>query len=235
MNAIRLVLLDFDCTLTKTHTSGALCFANDHYDTCLTTDYGKCEQEIFSLNNAADNAALIFQTLLQLVENNLCVSIITCADSLHSIPRQRQLTMPELAQQYSVLAGQDLVIRWLCCIAMRAYNYNYEQASAMLRRLFRSGRFHIVAKFNAQSKQQHFLDSLLYYEKMGTLKATTLRPEQVLYIDDSLPFLNDMQQHFASINIFWAPHGLREATWRELAERFNLPVQTPAPTPPTIK
>lgn len=220
---IKLLLLDFDCSLTASHTTGALCFANNHYDHHLPAEFDRIDERVFSSNNASRDARFLFDILLQLVENDICVSIVTMSDILHTCFRQKQLTSEQLMQEYKVLAGKALVLRWLYCIACRAHNYDCDAAEMAIEKLFKTNRFHIVAKFNEKSKQQHFIESVSYFNSVGTLDANTLQPNEIGYADDSMPFLADMEKHYPGIGTFWISQGgITKKVWHEIAEKFNI-------------
>lgn len=220
---IKLLLLDFDCSLTSTHTTGALCFSNVSFDHHLPPEFGKYDERVFSSNNATRDPRFLIEILLGLVEMGICVSIVTMSDQQHEHGRMKQLNCPDLIDQYRVLAGKGLVMHWLYCIAMRAYNYDKNLAESALTMLFASNRFHIVAKFNDKSKQQHFAESVAYFQNAGTLDTTTLLPEQVGYADDSIQFLSDMEKHFSGINTFWIPPGgITKTIWKQIATKFEI-------------
>lgn len=212
---IKLLLLDFDRTLTATHTTGALCFSNTAYDRYLSPDDSSVELQ-FS-QNIVMNPRLFLERLLTLIDNNVCVSIITMADQRHAAGRQVQLT-GDLAQRYTVLAGRSLVIRWLCCVAMRAYDEKYNDAAVVLCRLFASRRFHIVAQYDEQSKRQHAAESMRYFEKHATL--SRLEPNEILYVDDTMPLLVNMQQHLPGVQTFWAPQGVTDTVLHQITSQF---------------
>lgn len=218
---IRLLLLDFDGTLTASHTGGALCFRMNNMLRCLDAATGIVESD-FADNVASADAAFTIELLLHLVlECQTCVAIVTMADQGHEEPRERlHLSTAQQRQLYQVVGGKVLVLHWLYCLAVRALK-DVDIATAAIDHLLASGRFHVVAKFHPSSKRSHLSDVVDYFQKNRTLLAADLQPSEILYVDDTESLLRDMKKFMPKINTIWSPDGITKKRWSSIDARYR--------------
>lgn len=219
MNNTKVLLLDFDQTLTKHHTTGALCFSNSNFDKHLNPNNLFRDEQTFSENSSAD-ASFLMETLEKFIEKGICIGIMTMADARHGVERRKQLSTELLRQSYHVVAGRDLVMRWFCCIALKACNFNEEQASERIMRLFKSQSFCIAARFVEGTKRLHFVELLRIFESRGVLNPYCIKPQEIVYGDDSAQLLVDMQEAVPGIHTILAVGGLTEIKWQNIIENF---------------
>ncbi len=219
MNHTKVLLLDFDLTLTKYHTTGALCFSNQNFDNYLNPHPLFTNDLALSENSCAD-PLFLYEKLQNLVDKGVCIAIITMADKRHAIEREKQLKTEQLKSSYHVLAGRDLVMRWFCSIIMKASQFDSKLASERIKRLFETNQICIVAKFTENSKQQHFAEAMRIFESLNVLVPHNIQPDQIVYADDSAQMLVDMQQALPGIHTILVVGGLNETRWQNILEKF---------------
>ena len=217
MSCIKLLLIDFDRTLTKFHTTGALCFSNTNFDTYLNPNPLFQNTLNLSENHSCDPLFLI-NKLLELIDQGICIGIITMADSQHAQLREKQLSNDELKQAYHVLAGRDLVIKWFTNIILKACRLNINEATQCIERLFGSKRFCIVAKFREHTKREHLVEVVKTFESFSTL--VSLKPNQILYVEDSPELLKDMEIFLPGMKTLLVADGLTEDHWRNIVQQL---------------
>ena len=215
MNNTKLLLLDFDVTLTKFHTTGALCFSNTNFDAYLNPNT-LFQNELCLSENSNSDPLFLIDTLQSLVDKGVCIGIITMADTQHGELRGKQLNSQELKNSYHVLAGRDLVMKWLCNIVLRACNFDEKLASERIKRLFESKRLCIVAQFRQNSKREHLVEVFRIFESLSTLNPHCVKPEEIVYADDSAELILDMQNALPGIHTILIVGGLTETKWQNI-------------------
>lgn len=114
------LLLDFDQTLTKTHTCGALNFLRANHGVYRADTFAR-ENAPLALNVACGDPVRLFHFLYsQVVERGKCVAIVTMSDKRFEKPRSAQLCTEKLREQYESIGGRRMVLRWLVAIAEMA-------------------------------------------------------------------------------------------------------------------
>lgn len=217
---IRLLLIDFDRTLTKEHTGGALCFNNRDTQRCLNPTTGVSEEN-FCDNVSSGDAAFTLELLLSLpIEQNICVAIITMSDQRHESFRTAFLETSngQRRNNYNCVGGEKMVRHWIFCLAFKALGSEY-MANLTIEHLFATKRFFIVAKFHPNSKMGHLNDALMYFSKHQTL-SSDLKANEILYIDDSDFLLHDLSSKMPGIQTVWTPNGLTKQRWAAIQRRY---------------
>jgi hypothetical protein len=218
----KMILLDFDKTLTKAHTGGAVLFRKD--DALIYFDQSAQKDVDFASNNAlGDAAALWTQIRSWILEKNLCVAVLTMADNEHASLLAESLLAVEKSATHAAVGGEEMVWRWLNSIACAYVAAEKSKRpdlciDAMVRQecaVLESARLLVVARFNSSSKQSHLNSALQTFSDRQVLPREMLW-ENVLYIDDCLALLNDMKARFPSIKTLHVTSGLDAAALQKL-------------------
>ena len=87
-------------------------------------------------------------------------------------------------------------------------------------RLFKSQSFCIAARFVEGTKRLHFVELLRIFESRGVLNPYCIKPQEIVYGDDSAQLLVDMQEAVPGIHTILAVGGLTEIKWQNIIENF---------------
>jgi len=238
---IAVLLVDFDETLTKNHTGGALQFrrsapfalvnesneSDDNGDANRDAEPRRWKRVDLHRNitnngdqslvqNAASNDIAWSFRLLQdvVLRQRRCLAIVTMADNAHGVTRAAQTQLdPAL---YETLAGESLVRRWLLCAALVACNNDYECARRQLLELEQSKRFTVVAMAHPCSKAQHVRVACQRFFDNKTLDATRLQARHMLYLDNTACLLAATAASYPGMRTIHTPRGVDRAVWRHV-------------------
>jgi len=190
---VDILLLDFDKTLTKQHTSGALNFLRINHKV-YREDFPTQHNAILAHNVACNDPVLLFNYLLKWVHvDKKCVAVVTMADERFEAMRAATLSADE-KKAYEAVGGRRLVLRWLVAIAgewVLANDNKVDQTTQTIdicavkevAALFETKRFQVYAKYNESSKQWHIMQALQNFDHDSRQK--------IVYYDDSLPLVYD--------------------------------------------
>lgn len=235
--SIHVVLVDFDETLTRYHTGGALNLCQrdascDHSPLLFLTDTG---EHVPLHQNVAGGAANMYRWINDLVlGEGRWFGIITFADRRAAYRRQQQVhQFASNDFDYMSLGGDEMVKKWLWAIALASHNFDPVAADQSLNRLINTGRVGIVASLPepsyetkgtnslpAPNKRNHVRRIMSGFRSQG-LNDANANPENVLVIDNTAYLLADLSQEFANIHIAHVPNGLDLPTWQTIVKLTN--------------
>lgn len=226
---ICVVLIDFDETLTKEHTGGALqfrrCSSSAQRQSAngtllmqridLHRDCANSGDVSLTSNAASGDLAWTFRMLADIVlRQRRCLAIVTMADAAHGPMRAAQTNLDPL--QYDTLAGAPLVRRWLLCAALVLYNNEYDRARSALDELDASGRFVIVAQAHPSSKETHVRAACQHFFDAQQLDAGQLQARHMLYIDNTECLLRSTAKCFPGMRTVHTPAGVDRDVWQHI-------------------
>ena len=219
----RLVLLDFDKTLTMFHTGGAQFFSKENPLFVYSAELG---QDIyFADNNAAGNASELWAAIRHwIVDCQICVAIITMADSMHAESLQLASHATSLLNTHTAVGGSEMVWRWLHSIAyaelmdkiqaLEPSAITDEEIEVTIERqnsVLQNPRLMVVAKFCESSKRSHVQGAMNLFHHRRVLD--TLTEDQIVYIDDTASLLQDLGQIMPNVRYIHATNGINRSAW----------------------
>lgn len=213
----KVVLFDFDGTLTAQHMGGAVFVDMRTGDDCWRPGIG---QFLLSQNVASQCASWTFALIWDLVMlQKVCVGIVTMSDDKHGAPLHKWLAKAQNST-WKVFAGRQLVMQWLFCIARQHCKGKVNEARAMIDALADSGRFFVDAHFDAASKARHVHASVAHFAMHRQLDLLTLRHSDILMIDDDRVVLDDIAQHYAGMETaLVAETGVSSDIWSLIVDK----------------
>lgn len=219
----KLLLLDFDKTLTMFHTGGAQFFSKENPLFVYNAELG--QDVYFAHNNAAGNASELWAAIKHwILDCEICVAIITMADSMHAESLQLAPYASSLSSTHTAVGGSEMVWRWLHSIAYaelvdkieksepgaiteEEIENRLEQEKAALQ----NPRLMVVAKFCESSKRSHVQNAMNLFHHRRVLD--TLRADQIVYIDDTASLLQDLGQIMPNVRYIHATNGINRSAW----------------------
>lgn len=221
---IKLLLIDFDKTLTLFHTAGAQFFSKENP---LFVFNAELEQDIyFADNNAARDAAQLWAAIKHwTVDCKICVAIITMADSMHAESLQLTPYATAIRNTHDAVGGSEMVWRWLHSIAYAGLmdriqrlgrgSVTEEEIDSAIEKenlVLQNDRLLVVASFHQSSKRSHVSRAISLFQSRNVL--ASVEEEEIVYIDDTESLLQDVKSIMPNVCCIHAANGINETAWR---------------------
>ena len=221
------IYCDFDETLTKTHTGGALQFrrigtldgctpARDARGYDLHRNFDDTGDESVLENAASGDIAWTFRWIYNLVlRRGVCFAIVTMADVRHGMVRDSE--RPVDSQRYETLAGQHMVDRWLRCAALAANDFDWAAANEQINALYSSGKFVIIAGAHKSHKAHHIAEAAQYFER--NRHWTHARADgKWLFLDNCATVVDETKRRVPNVIGVHVPLGIDQTVWKRIVD-----------------